>query len=215
MRRKRKYLAVAAVLFVATAAAVPDRFNEHGGPEDGPPIGLATLQHDPQFILETVARRMGVTLRPDVPPAIRLESETPLERLQAAAEKQWGFRPHAFVTTYATASNEVYLIDEAALYDKSRGTLDDALAHELVHYVQARYLADRFDTDWSESEAVAIQTWFRKEFMSPMPGAARARHLATQAPASRAAPAFEGEPPAGTAGSIPALCPRSERCPSS
>jgi hypothetical protein len=87
--------------------------------------------------------------------------------MQTAAERQWGFRPEVFTTTYATASNEVYLIDEARLYDRYGGTLDDSLAHELVHYIQAHYLGDRFTTDWSESEAVEVQGWFRREFMAP------------------------------------------------
>jgi hypothetical protein len=158
------------------ANALPARSMEAAGNATvgGAPVGVAVLQHDPQFILEQVARRMGVTLRAYVPPpAIRLESRTPLERLQAAAERQWGFRPEVYTTTYATASNEVYLIDEAALYDNYGGTLDDSLAHELVHYIQAHYLGDRFTTDWSETEAVAVQSWFRREYMEPRIAAGR------------------------------------------
>ena len=182
---RRRYLAAAAAaLIVAAPAAAPERLNGSGGGAlpGGMPTRFATLQHDPQFILETVARRMGVTLQPDMPlPAIRLESRTALARLQAAAEKQWGFRPQVFVTTYATASNEIYLIDEAALYEDYPGTLDDSLAHELVHYIQGNYLGDRFNTDWSESEAVAVQTWFREAFMAPGLAAARAQHAAARA----------------------------------
>jgi hypothetical protein len=179
MKQKRRVLvlaAVAAAMGVATAAALPPRSSEPLGtaPPLAPPARVAALQHDPQFILEAVAKRMGVVLRPDIPPpTIRLESRTPLARLQAAAERQWGFRPKVFTTTYATASNEVYLIDEAALYDNYGGTLDDSLAHELVHYIQARYLGDRFTTDWSETEAVAVQSWFRREYMEPPLAAGR------------------------------------------
>jgi hypothetical protein len=171
MNRKRKALAaIAATLCVATAAALPARVSDTptGPPAVGAPPRVAALQHDPQFILETVAKRMGIALRPDLPPpAIRLESRTPLARLQAAAERQWGFRPEVFTTTYATATNEVYLIDEARLYENYGGTPDDSLAHEFVHYLQATYLRDRFTTDWSEAEAVAVQTWFRNEHMAP------------------------------------------------
>jgi hypothetical protein len=169
MRHIHKYLAAAAALLVATTA-VPDRLKGFGAgtlPGDLP-ARVATLQHDPQFILEAVAVRMGVLLRPDLtPPAILLESRTALQRLQAAAEKQWGFRPPVFISMYATASNEVYLIDHAALYERYPATLDDSLAHELVHYLQANYLSDRFNTEWSEVEAVSIQTWFREEFVAP------------------------------------------------
>jgi len=42
----------------------------------------------------------------------------------------------------------------------------DALVHEFVHYLQSRYLKDDFSTNWSETEAVAVQTWFRREHMS-------------------------------------------------
>jgi hypothetical protein len=184
MKRKHQVLAAAAAtMFVAAAAALPARFNETvaATAPSAPPVRVAALQHDPRFILEVVAKRMGVTLRPDVPPpAIRPESRTPLERLQAAAERQWGFRPEVFTTTYATAENTIYLIDEAALYENYGGTLDDSLAHELVHYIQAHYLGDRFTTDWSESEAVAVQTWFRGTYMAP-------RLAATKAPWSSAA----------------------------
>jgi len=130
--------------------------------------GIATLTHDPQFILQAVARRMGITLLPGTPaPTLLLESRTPLSQLQAAAERQWGFRPGVFVTAFAQAANEIYLIDDAVLHERRGGTLDDALAHELVHYLQAKYRKDTLATDWSESEAVAIQIWFRTEYMQP------------------------------------------------
>ncbi len=170
MRPKHWQLAaVAAAMLILVAAELPARVSETAGRTPAAdPTAVAALQHDPQFILEAVARRMGITLRPELPhPAIRLESRTPLGQLQNAAERQWGFRPHRFVSTYASASNEIYLIDDAALYAAYHGTPDDSLAHELVHYLQANYLRDRFDTDFSESEAVAIQTWFRKEYMEP------------------------------------------------
>lgn len=171
MKPKHWHLAaVAAATLLLATAELPARVSESAGKTRaaGPSAQVATLQHDPQFILEAVARRMGITLRPELaPPAILLESRTPLERLQAAAERQWGFRPRVFTTTYASAGNEIYLIDDAALYAQHGGTPDDSLAHELVHYLQATYLKDRFTTDWSESEAVAVQTWFRKEYMAP------------------------------------------------
>lgn len=170
--RQHKHLAAAAALFFATTATASDRLkgSEAGALAGGLAARVATLQHDPQLILEAVAGRMGVRVRSDIaPPVILLESRTPLQRLQAAAEKQWGFRPAVFVSMYATASNEVYLIDEAAFYDRYALTPDDSLAHELVHYIQANYLKDRFETDLSETEAVAIQIWFREDFMASRP----------------------------------------------
>ena len=175
MKRKRYLAAAAAAMLFCTAAALAARRSDLPAPVPAAEAlaAVATLRHDPQFILEVVAGHMGVTLRPDVPPpGIRPESSTPLELLQAAAERQWGFRPDVFTTTFANATNEIYLIDDARYYARHGGTPDDSLAHELVHYVQARYLRDRFSTDWSESEAVAIQTWFRNEYMAPRLAAA-------------------------------------------
>ena len=163
-------LAVAvAAMFLLTAAASSDWATEIGSaaPSRTSSARIATLHHDPQFILQAVARRMGITLRPEIPvPSVLLESRTPLPRLQAAAERQWGLRPHVFVTAFTSAGNEIYLIDDAAIYERREGTLDDALAHELVHYLQVKYRKDALATDWSESEAVAIQLWFRTQYMA-------------------------------------------------
>jgi len=183
LRKHRLLAAVTAALFVATAGAVPARLDVPGVKSFGAGLAAraATLKHDPKLILEAVARRMGVTLRPEIPlPAIRLESRTQLLRMQVAADQQWGFRPPVFLSIYAAASNEIYLIDEAALYEKYPRTLDDSFAHELVHYFQAKYRKDRSDSEWSEIEAMAIQTWFRNEFMAPGRVAPEARHAATQ-----------------------------------
>lgn len=184
MQRKHRLLAViATALFVGTAGAAPARLDVPRVKTFGAGLTAraATLNHDPQFILEAVARRMGVTLRLEIPlPAIRLESRTQLLRMQVAAERQWGFRPPVFLSTYAAASNEIYLIDEAALYENYPRTLDDSLAHELVHYFQAKYRKDRSDNEWSEIEAMAIQAWFRNEVMAPGRVALEAQHAATQ-----------------------------------
>ncbi|NJN40184.1 MAG: hypothetical protein HC807_04075 [Gammaproteobacteria bacterium] len=80
------------------------------------------LRLAPHFILQAVALCMGVTVRPDVPPpSILLESATPLHRLQAAIEAQWGYRPQAFVSAYVSSRNEIYLVDQAAHYARAPG----------------------------------------------------------------------------------------------
>ena len=123
------------------------------------------LQLEPAFILKAVARRLDVDLRPQIPfPGIRLESVTSLERFQDATERQWGFRPERFVNAFVAESNEIYLIDDPAYYAASGRTLDESLAHELVHYVQARYGRANI-YDWAECEAVAIQRWFRETYL--------------------------------------------------
>lgn len=130
---------------------------------------VAVLHHDPEWILEAVADRMGVQMNPAIPlPEILFESATPLARMQAAAERQWEYRPENFANVYATAENRIYLIDDADFYERNGRTLDDALAHEFVHYLQANYLKDEFKSEWSEATAIALQSWFRTEHMAPI-----------------------------------------------
>jgi hypothetical protein len=180
--RMSKHTLAAAILLAGCAAVQPailDAVGSRNSPNaivaemDAPrgplPKRVATLHHDPQLILEAVARRMGIRLRPEIAvPVILLESRTPLQRMRTAAERQWGLRPQVFAAIYASAENEIYLIDDADFYAQHDRTLDDALAHELVHYLQANYLKDGFNVEWSEAEAISIQTWFRKEYMAPM-----------------------------------------------
>ena len=121
------------------------------------------LRFDPQMTLKVVARRMGITLRPEIPPPeIRFASTTPLGRFQDAVERQWGARPERIANAFVSTTNEVYLIDDASYYAAVRRTIDDSLAHELTHYLQARYGRVNL-ADWEEVEAVAIQNWFRAE----------------------------------------------------
>lgn len=130
---------------------------------------VATLHHDPQRILEAVAQRMKVQLRADIPvPEIRFESRTKLERMQTAAERQWGYRPDSFANVYAAAENCIYLIDDGEFYEQHGRTLDDALAHEYVHYLQTHYLRHQLDSEWSEATAIDLQVWFREQYMAPV-----------------------------------------------
>lgn len=124
----------------------------------------AKLCFEPRVILEAVARRMNITLRPEVPlPAVFLASATPLRQFHDAIGAQWRFEPRTVSNAYAIARNEIYLLDDASYYVRYRRTLDDSLAHELVHYLQATYLKEDLASEWVEAEAVAIQTWFREE----------------------------------------------------
>jgi len=148
---------------------------------NGAPVELAKLRFDPRVILEAVARHMQVTLRPDVPmPAIHVESAIPLRKFQDAIEVQWRARPPHVTNAYAIARNEIYLSDDAAFYGRLGRTLDDSLAHELVHYIQAKYLNDDLTSDWCEIQAAEVQSWFRElvvrqDFDLAGPGAG-ARH---------------------------------------
>ena len=127
------------------------------------PIQPVKLRFDPRFILETVAQRMKVTLRSDIPaPGIFLESTTPLRQFQDAMEAQWRFRPPLVTNAYAIVRNEIYLSDDADFYVRLKRTLDDSLAHEFVHYIQAMYFNEDLSTDGCEVQAAEVQRWFRE-----------------------------------------------------
>jgi hypothetical protein len=129
-----------------------------------------TLRFEASYILESVARQMNVTLRPDEPlPEIHLESTTPLAQFQDAVAGQWKFRPPRFANVYVVARNEIYLTDDASYYRRLRRTLDESLAHEFAHYIQARYLGANLADEGCEVEAVAVQFAFTD--LNRMPGA--------------------------------------------
>jgi len=129
------------------------------------PLEPMKLRFDPQFVLEVVAERMQVKLRADVPlPAVFVESTTPLRQYQDAMEAQWRFRPPLVSNAYSIERNEIYLSDDAGFYRRLKRTIDDSLAHELVHYIQARYFGEDLSTDGCEVQAVEVQRWFRDEY---------------------------------------------------
>jgi hypothetical protein len=106
---------------------------------------------------------MRATLREEVPlPVILLASETPLKRFQNAVAQQWHVLPPRVFNAYVAATNEIYLDDTSDYYARRKCTLDDSLAHELVHYVQARYRGDDLSSDAAELEAVTLQRAFRE-----------------------------------------------------
>ncbi|HSD41160.1 MAG TPA: hypothetical protein VLD36_04770 [Burkholderiales bacterium] len=124
------------------------------------------LRFDPRFTFEAVAQRMNVTLRREVPlPAVFLESSTPLAQFQDAMERQWQFRPPLVANAYSIERNEIYLSDDASFYLRLKRSIDDSLAHEFVHYIQAMYFNEDLSTDGCEVQAVEIQRWFREAHM--------------------------------------------------
>ena len=154
-------LAMAACLTPATAG------------ETNRSLQPAKLRFDSQFILAAVARRMNITLRPEIPvPAVFFESTTPLRQFQDAVGAQWRFRPHVFANAYSAARNEIYLIDEAAYYNRVGRTLDDSLAHEFAHYLQVMYLNADLEDPSLESDAVAVQHGFQQDYFYPKRAAA-------------------------------------------
>jgi hypothetical protein len=136
--------------------------------DDRAPLEPVTLRFDTRFVLERVAQRMQVTLRPDVPlPAVFVESTVPLRQYQDAMEVQWRFRPPVVSNAYAIERNEIYLSDDASFYRRLKRTIDDSLAHELAHYVQAKYFNEDLSSDGCEVQAAEVQRWFREEYVLP------------------------------------------------
>jgi hypothetical protein len=151
IRLSRLYAALALVVALLPAANA------------GESIQPVRLQFDPAFILQAVARRMNVTLRPEIPlPTIQLQSRTPLARFQDAIAVQWKFRPPVYSNAYVVARNEIYLMDDPAYYVRIKRTLDESLAHEFAHYIQVHYLnADLADPS-CEGDAIAAQHCLRR-----------------------------------------------------
>ncbi|OFZ01263.1 MAG: hypothetical protein A2Z97_02065 [Bdellovibrionales bacterium GWB1_52_6] len=129
---------------------------------------VLSLRFSERCTLEAVAKKMGVLLQKSIsPPAIYLESQITLEKFQNSIEPQWAFRPSAVLNAYVAARNEIFLTDQAWLYLPRGRTLDDSLAHELVHFIQVKYQnVDPEDDVGNETEAVDIQTWFRETYSS-------------------------------------------------
>jgi hypothetical protein len=149
IRLSRLYAALALVVALLPAANA------------GESIQPVRLQFDPAFILQAVARRMNVTLRPEVPlPTILLQSRTPLARFQDAIAVQWRFRPPVYTNAYVIARNEIYLMDDPAYYVRINRTLDESLAHEFAHYIQVHYLNANLEDPSCESDAIAAQALF-------------------------------------------------------
>ena len=146
------------------AAFIPCASPAQGRAELGP--RLLTLSHSPREILEAVARLLHVDLRPEVPlPSIRLESRTPLPHFQNAVESSWQARPPVFSNAYAASTNEIFLADVAARRSTQGASLDEMLAHEMAHYIQARYWRADLNADGAEFQARQVQLWFREMYL--------------------------------------------------
>ncbi len=159
MRRWCRWVAIVAMAACFTPAAAD---------ETPRTVQPAKPRFDPQFILAEVARRMNITLRPEIPvPAVFFESTTPLRQFQDAIGPQWQFRPHVFANAYCASRNEIYLIDDAAYYSQRGRTIDDSLAHEFAHYLQVMYLRADLADPWLETDAVAVQHAFQRDHLYP------------------------------------------------
>lgn len=138
----------------------------------------AVLSYKPECILAAVAVRKRATLTPGrKAPMVLLASKIPLSRfLEAAREQIGGFVPDRVMNMYVVKTDEIYLNDAASNYGRHGRIIDDSLAHEFAHYIQVAYEgADRENdpNDSLESDAVAVQTWFREEGAAALPPSCR------------------------------------------
>lgn len=125
----------------------------------------AQLKYSTDFILHQVLFKKNIVFRSDIPkPEFFYESSTSLMQFQDAIEKQWGFRPAVFTNAYAFEKNQVYMTDGRDYYDHVNRCMDDSVAHELTHYVQAQYQHFDLNDESLEWDAVDVQTWFRENF---------------------------------------------------
>ena len=160
-------LAAAHAGFGATRpnAGASDSLARHQRPRPTAP-GLPSnprveLRFDPRFTFDSVAREMGILLPPGAPmPAVRVASMVSVKDFQNAVAGQWSPAPQVVSNVYSVAQNAVYL-DEHAHHPAFGRTLDDQLAHEFVHFFQARYLGIEAQREEDEEQAVMIQLWFR------------------------------------------------------
>jgi hypothetical protein len=134
--------------------------------------------YKPDCVLAAVAGKKGVALDASRPaPMVLYGSKIPLTRfLEAAKEQLAGFVPDRVMNMYTVKTNEIYLNDAASTYGRHGRIIDDSLAHEYAHFIQVAYdgrtMGDGSD-DFLESEAVAVQTWFREQGAAALPPSCR------------------------------------------
>lgn len=125
----------------------------------------AQLRYNLDFILQQVLINKNIAFRTDLAiPQVYFESSTSLKQFQDAVEPQWGFRPDVFTNAYSISKNEVYISDDASYYEKLERCMDDSVAHEFTHYVQAKYQNFDLNDESLEWNAVDVQTWFRNTY---------------------------------------------------
>lgn len=124
------------------------------------------LQYDAACMLKAVLKKKNLPFKPDIAiPPVFVESKTPIKQFQDAIEPQWNMRPERFLNAYALKRNEIYLMDDSEYYTRHGRFVDDSLAHELTHYVQAQYQGFDLNDDSLESDAIDVQNWVRQEYM--------------------------------------------------
>jgi hypothetical protein len=129
------------------------------------PNEAAKFKYPFEFLLQKVLEKKNQAFNPQIPlPSLHMESTTPLKVFQDAIESQWGFRPDHFTNAFSVKFNTIFVSDDASYYERNGRCMDDSLVHELVHYVQDKYLHWDLNDESLEWDAIGIQTEFRNEY---------------------------------------------------
>lgn len=119
----------------------------------------------PDSILRAILSYKQLDHRPEIPmPTIIMASKADLKKFQDEVESQWNMRPKLISNVFIVSVNKIYLNDDKSYYDRVKRCIDDSLAHELTHYIQAKYRGWSLDDDSLESDAIDTQTWFRSTY---------------------------------------------------
>ncbi len=130
-----------------------------------PPIKTVKPIYSFDFVLDKVLEYKKLDRKSSIlNPKVYYKSQIKLKQFQDAIEKQWGQRPKEITNAFAIENNEIYLLDDADYYQRTKRCIDDSLAHEIVHFVQVKYQNYDINDESLEWEAVEIQTWFRENF---------------------------------------------------
>jgi hypothetical protein len=129
-------------------------------------------RYEEKCIFHAVASKMRIVISEERPaPGVYYASDIRVSRFAEAIQEQWGMTADRISNVYVVKTNEIYLADKAVYYAAHNRSIDDSLAHEYAHYFQVTYqgytLEDMDDT--AESQAVAVQTWFRENYISKAP----------------------------------------------
>lgn len=132
-------------------------------------------RYSAECILKAVAPFIRAKITVPIPRVI-YESEISVNEFRELSKANFmGYIPDSVMTLYAYEPNIIFLRDGTNNYQGDRN-IEDSLAHELVHFIQVKIRGETSENDSSdslESEAVAVQFWFRENFMktakSPCP----------------------------------------------
>lgn len=127
-----------------------------------------TLKLHYSCVFRSVARKMSVKLNNEKVPEPNLLFDSNVSpnvrRSIAPALENPAIRPA--VSAYLPNTNEIYLLDSPFAYPLPGQTIDGALAREVAHFIQDKYLGLGKSNPKSEAEALKIQDWYNDTFMS-------------------------------------------------